>query len=129
MKRYDVYPVIRKAYLSSANITKNETVQLTAQAAAGYRMKIRAVEYFIDEKGMPGKGIPMQPVSGKYDSQMIDVSARIDPANLSIGNHIIYVHAMERNNRWGEFFSINMKIGSEKRREVAINLLDMALLF
>lgn len=27
-----------------------------AMAAAGYKMKIRAVEYFIDEKGMPGKG-------------------------------------------------------------------------
>ncbi len=111
LKRFAVSPVIKEAYLSEkTNITQNQTVRLVAEAIAGYKMKIRVVEFFIDEKGLPGKGIPMAPFFGKNDSQTRAVEAYINTSNISIGSHVIYIHAMERNNRWGDYYSLSLNV-------------------
>ncbi len=123
--RPEILPSISEANLSQTVINKGESVKLIAKAAAGTGMKIRSAEYFIDTKGNPGYGIPLKPVDGVFDSQIEQVVAEINSTNISIGTHIIYIHAMERDKRWGEFYSVNFTIVSdaqgagEKKKNVA----------
>jgi hypothetical protein len=108
LKRFEVFPVIKEANLSNdPKISQNEMVRLVTKATAGYKMKIRAVEYFIDEKGLPGKGIPMVLLSGNNNSQIKDAEAYLNTQDISNGSHVIYIHAMERNNRWGDYYLLN----------------------
>ena len=75
----------------------NRTI-LRAIVSAGYKMKIRAARYYIDS---PLEKSRMNPVDGIFDSQTEDVFAQIDVSNLSSGKHLVFVEAMERNNKWG----------------------------
>jgi len=111
--RPEILPSISEANLSRAVINIGESVKLIAKAAAGIGMKIRSAEYFIDTKGNPGYGIPLKPVDGVFDFQIEQVVAEINSTNISLGTHIIYIHAMERDNRWGEFYSVNFTIVSD----------------
>ncbi len=105
--RFDVSPVINKISLSKTQVGRNETIQVIAEAVSGYKFKIRAAEYFIDEMGVSGNGTPMEPVDGKFDSQTKDITSDINVSGISPGEHTLYIHAMERSNRWGEFSSVN----------------------
>ncbi len=70
-------------------------------------MRLKAAEYFMDS---PDKAYPLYPVDGSFDSQLEVVNAEIDTAGLKPGTHIIYVRAMERNNKWGEPASLPLVI-------------------
>ncbi|MCZ7358094.1 MAG: S-layer protein domain-containing protein [Candidatus Methanoperedens sp.] len=110
LKRFLVSPVIREAALDNIEAVKGEKLKLTARAMAGYKMKIRAAEYFMDRMGTSGNGTPLGLINGTYDSQVEDVTAEINTTNISVGAHVIYIHAMERNNNWGEFYPVNFTI-------------------
>lgn len=112
--RFDVSPVINKISLSKTQVSKNETIHVVAEAIAGYKFKIRAAEYFLDEIGASGNGTPLKPVDGKFDSQMKNVTSDINISEIAPGQHTLYIHAMERNNRWGEFSSVNFTISVDK---------------
>ncbi|HEY9204341.1 MAG TPA: S-layer protein domain-containing protein [Candidatus Methanoperedens sp.] len=116
--RPPVSPAIDSAALSGSRIKKGETVELIAKAKGGYGMKIRSVEYFIDTKGTPGNGRPLKPVDGAFDSQAEQVAANISTENISAGAHVIYIHAMERANRWGDYYSVNFSIVSNESDSV-----------
>jgi PGF-pre-PGF domain-containing protein len=111
--RFYVNPVIKSAWFSSSNVTKGDTTKISAEARAGYMMKIRAAEYFIDTIGISGKGIPLAPSDGKFDTQTEIVAAEIENNEFSVGEHVIYIHAMERNNIWGEFYPLQFTIKSD----------------
>ncbi|MCZ7394157.1 MAG: hypothetical protein O8C56_12680 [Candidatus Methanoperedens sp.] len=122
--RFDVSPVINKISLSKTKVSRNETVKLVAEAIAGYKFKIRAAEYFLDKIGTSGNGRPLKPVDGKFDSQMKNVTSDINISEIAPGVHTLYIHAMERNNRWGEFSSVNFTISVDKldASEKSVNL-------
>lgn len=108
--RFEVSPVIRDAALSRTSITQGGNINLTARANAGYRMRIRAAEYFLDRTGVPGSGIPLRPLDGTFDSQREEVAADINTTGIQIGGHLLYVHAMERADRWGEFYQVRFTV-------------------
>jgi hypothetical protein len=111
--RPQMLPSISEANLSRTVINSTESVKLTATAAGGIGMKIRSAEYFIDTKGSPGYGIPLKAVDGVFDSQVEQLATEINTSGISTGTHIIYIHSMERNNTWGEFYPVNFTIVSD----------------
>lgn len=117
LKRFQVTPVIMKADLSRKDVPQGNIFRLTAKTVAGYDMRIRAAEYFIDEKGITGKGTPLYPSDRAFTSQNEKVEGIIETANLSLGPHILYVHAMERNNRWGEYYPVEFSV-IEKEKNI-----------
>ncbi|MFZ2412114.1 MAG: S-layer protein domain-containing protein, partial [Candidatus Methanoperedens sp.] len=106
-------PVIKEVTLSQNEVKAGETIKLVAKASAGLGMKIRSAEYFIDTKGNQGYGIPLKPVDGVFDSQTEQVTEDINTTDISSGTHTIYIHAMERDKRWGEFYSVNFTVVSK----------------
>jgi hypothetical protein len=111
--RFDMNPVIRSAWFSSLNVTKGETTKIFAETRAGYMMKIRAAEYFIDTIGISGKGIPLATSDGKFDTQSEMVTAEIVNNQFTAGEHVVYIHAMERNNKWGDLYQVHFTIKSD----------------
>jgi PGF-pre-PGF domain-containing protein len=91
-------------------VTKGETTKIFAETRAGYMMKIKAAEYFIDAIGVSGKGIPLVTSDGKFDTQSEMVTAEIVNNQFTAGEHVVYIHAMERNNKWGDFYPIQFTI-------------------
>ncbi len=108
--RFQVTPGIKEASFSPERPGKGEKVMLFARAHAGYRMTIKAVEYFIDTVGRSGNGTPLEPADGSFDSQKEDMTAVINTTGIQAGDHVIYIHAMERDNRWGEYYTVNLSI-------------------
>jgi len=94
------------------SVKKGETINLTAKANAGYGMKVRSAEYFIDTRGTSGKGKLLKAVDGAFDSQIEQMAAEINTADIPAGGHVIYIHAMGTDNKWGGFYSANFSIVS-----------------
>lgn len=117
--RFEVNPVIKEAALSKIKEGKKESVQLTAEARGGYKMKIRGAEYFLDNKSESGTGIPLLPVDGTFDSQSEGVASVVDTSRFPAGDHRIYIHAMERNDKWGDYYQVNFTTASDGSLVVA----------
>jgi hypothetical protein len=109
--RFDVMPGIKELSLSRDEIYPDEKITLKATAIAGFNMRVKAVEYYIDS---PEKKLTMVPVDGSFDGQREDATAQVNTAGLKAGEHIIYVRAMERNDKWGPESSISFNIIEEK---------------
>ncbi|MCG2736152.1 MAG: hypothetical protein L6282_07125, partial [Candidatus Methanoperedenaceae archaeon] len=108
--RFQVTPGIKEASISPEKPGKGDKVILVASAHSGYRMSIKAAEYFIDTIGKSGTGMPLEPVDGLFDSQKEDMVAEINTTGIDVGGHVIYIHAMERDNRWGAYYPVNFTI-------------------
>lgn len=65
--------------------------------------KITSAEYFIDGYGADGTGTAMTAQDGSFDSESEMVTATINIAALSDGNHTLSVHGLDENNNWGNF--------------------------
>lgn len=110
--RFDVSPAIKDPVLSRTLAGPGESIRLTASANAGYGMKIRAAEYYIDNKGTSGNGTPLRPADGYFDTQREEITGEINTTGFSTGEHVIYVHAMERYDRWGEYYPVNFMVSN-----------------
>ncbi len=108
--RFEITPGIKAATLSPEKPVKGEKVILTARAFAGYRMTIKDVEYFIDDSGISGTGTHLEPVDGVFDSQKEDVTGVIDTTNIPVGKHVIYIHVMERSDKWSDYYPVDLTI-------------------
>jgi glutaredoxin len=104
--RLNMMPTVKKISLDKKD---NRTI-LRALASAGYKMKIKDARYYIDS---PIEKYRMYPVDGAFDSMVEDISVQIDVSGLSPGNHVVYVEAMERNDKWGIASSIEFTIDGE----------------
>ncbi|VVB85806.1 S-layer protein [uncultured archaeon] len=109
---FDTPPTVDEITLSSNKTNKGEIVKISARATAGYLMKVRGAEYFIDSAGNPGSGTALLPSDGTFDTQTEMVTADIKTNDLSTGEHVIFVHAMERDNKWGTFSQVNFSVNS-----------------
>ncbi len=105
--RFDVVPTIKALSISKKEVTTGESITINATAVAGYDMKIRAGEYYIDS---PANMFPMAAQDGSFDEQTEGLTATFDTSGLSPGNHTIYVRAMERNNKWGPETNISFEL-------------------
>jgi hypothetical protein len=66
--------------------------------------KIVAAEYFVDTVGPVGTGTALQPQEGQFSGPIQFVSATLDTntfANLSAGNHTLYVRGEDAAGLWG----------------------------
>jgi hypothetical protein len=110
--RLNMMPSVKKMSLDKED---NGTI-LRAMVSAGYNMKVRGARYYTDS---PVEKYMMYPVDGVFDSMVEDIFAQIDVSKLSPGKHVVYVEAMERNDKWGIASSIEFKIegGSLKALE------------
>ncbi len=61
-------------------------------------MRVRDARYYIDS---PQQKFSMFPVDGTFDSQEEEIFAELNASNITPGKHVIYIEAMERNNKWG----------------------------
>lgn len=108
----NMMPAVKKISLDKKD---NRTI-LSATVSAGYNMKIRGARYYIDS---PVEKSMMYPTDGVFDSMVEDVFAQTDVSKLSPGKHVVYVEAMERNDKWGIASSIEFTIegGSLKTQD------------
>ncbi|MFO7889259.1 MAG: choice-of-anchor X domain-containing protein, partial [bacterium] len=68
---------------------------------------IKAAEYFVDVIGVAGEGRVMNPVDDDFDSPTEDVTAPLSIADLSEGQHTVYIHGQNVSGKWGKFVSLN----------------------
>jgi len=106
-------PYIMRVNLSSEVIRPGDSLTVDITAMAGWNMKMEAVEYFIDVEGSPGTGTQIVAVDGAFDEQEEDGTFIIDTAGLGPGDHTIYIHAMERGNKWGPVNEVMFSIETE----------------
>ncbi len=105
--RFYVTPGIKELSISGNEVYAGEKVILNATAASGYAMSIRGAEYYIDS---PSNAFPMSAVDGSFDGRVEEMTAEIDTAGLKPGEHLIFVRARERNDRWGPESSITLVV-------------------
>ncbi len=104
---FDVIPSVKKISVVKQN---NGTI-LKAFATAGYKMRVRAARFYIDS---PAEKTDMSPVDGVFDSQVEEVSAKINVTKISPGKHVIYIESMERNDKWGTPVSLPFEHNGEE---------------
>ena len=134
LMRFDVLPDIRVLSISKKEVTAEENITIDATAVAGYEMRVRAAEYYVDS---PSGTFPMSAKDGSFDEQTEEVTALLDTSGLRPETHVIYVRAMERNNRWSPYATISFELkergalatdGGEKILNVSIWSLLIALM-
>ncbi|VVB91037.1 Cytochrome c7 c [uncultured archaeon] len=116
--RFDVVPAVKDLSLSRKEVVAGEKITINATAIAGYLMRVRAAEYYIDS---PARVFPMAATDGSFDDQTEEITATLDTSGLAPGNHTAYVRAMERNNKWGTEEAITFVVqgtGGESRAAV-----------
>ncbi len=108
--KFDVVPDISSFSLSMEKVYAGEQIRINATAIAGYMMRVRGAEYYID---FPAATFPMFPVDGSFDEQIEEVSAEINTTGIRAGVHTIYVRAMERNNKWGQLSAMTFEVNKK----------------
>jgi hypothetical protein len=96
--RFDIVPGIKDLSISRDKVLEGDKIAISATAVAGFNMRIKAAEYYIDS---PDNTIRMSAVDGSFDEQVEEISAEIDTAGSGQGTHTISVRAMELDNKWG----------------------------
>ncbi|NJD77826.1 MAG: hypothetical protein FIB08_12150 [Candidatus Methanoperedens sp.] len=112
--RFYVTPGIKELSISSNKVYAGEKVTLSATAASGYAMSIRGAEYYIDS---PSNTYPMSARDGSFDGRVEELTAEIDTAGLKPGEHLVFIRAMERNDRWGPESSITLVVKETETSE------------
>ncbi|VVB93416.1 Cytochrome c7 c [uncultured archaeon] len=105
--KFDVIPSIKSVSLSPKEVDEGERTRINATAVAGYYMRIRGAEYYIDSQD---RRFPMSASDGSFDEQTEEVTAEINTSGLSPGTHTVHLRAMERNNKWGEEASVTFVV-------------------
>lgn len=106
-------PYIINMNVTSEEIDKGQYLTTSFTAIAGWNMKVRSMEYFIDIEGQPGDGISLEPVDGIFDEQVEDAQFSVNVSELEPGEHIIIIHSMERDNKWGPIATAEFSIESD----------------
>jgi hypothetical protein len=71
---------------------------------------IFGAEYFVDEPGEDGSGIPMLPVDGSWGELIEEVTATLNTAGLEVGQHYILIHGKNDSGNWGPFSSVFLTV-------------------
>ncbi len=67
---------------------------------------IVGAEYFVDQPGEDGAGVPLEPVDGQWGGNPENVATTIDTSSLAPGTHYILVHGQSSNGAWGPLTAV-----------------------
>ena len=107
-------PIVNSAY-ADPNPT-NGAATIMAYASFSDAQNVVDAEYFIDATGDNGTGISMIPVDGTFDGPDEDAFGVLDIVALGWlpGEiHTVYVHALDSDTEWGDFFPITIYVGTQ----------------
>lgn len=79
---------------------------------------IAAAEMFVDAIGQSGSGIPLSPVDGAFDSTTENVHGLVGA--LAPGTHVIYIHARDVYENWGEVSAATVSAAGDGTRRRAV---------
>jgi len=105
-------PRVRSVFASPSPTHGLSTVTLTAtidDLLTGFS-NIECAEYFVNEVGPNGSGIPMSPSDGRFDSPSEEVTAEINVSSWAPGNYTIYVHGRDAAGFWGEAVPVTIEV-------------------
>jgi carboxypeptidase T len=71
---------------------------------------IQAAEYFIDQPGDEGTGLPMSPSDGAWNEVVEPAEAIVDTTGLAPGQHVILVHGQDAQGYWGPFTGVFLNV-------------------
>ena len=98
-------PVVSNLALADADDILNADDVITATVTDN-DANIQGAEFFIDVIGSPGEGTSMAATDGSFDSRIEDVTAVLSIANLSEGQHTLYVRGQDVTGKWGQVTSL-----------------------
>jgi hypothetical protein len=105
--RFNVVPGIKVISISKDEVKAGEKIRMNATAVAGFNMKIKGAEFYIDSSD---NTFAMSALDGSFDGQVEEIIAEIDTSGLKPGTHLISLRAMELDNKWGVESSIYFKV-------------------
>jgi hypothetical protein len=105
--KFNTTPEIRTLSISKEEVNPGEKLVINATAVAGYQMRLRGAEFYIDAHD---RSFVMSPVDGSFDEQTENLTAEINTTGLKPGAHSVHVRGMERNNKWGQETTITFVI-------------------
>ncbi len=121
-------PITTKVLATPNPCTKPSTTKLTATVndTSTDANIIISAEYFVDATGGNGSGTPMSVSDGYFDSLVENVQAQLSTADLSYGNHVIYVHGRDAVGNWGNFSSVVLNVtGTQQTQKMHILNVDV----
>ena len=86
---------------------------------------IGGAEYFIDQPGQDGTGIPMSPQDGSWGGASETALATVDTSGLTPGRHYILVHGKSTTNYWGPFTAVFLTVTPPAQCE-PVEILDVS---
>ncbi|MCK4270190.1 MAG: hypothetical protein KAW93_06895, partial [Methanogenium sp.] len=96
--------------LNPETVFRDEPCYLEVTVVLPPLTKITQAEYFIDEITMDGYGIPLEYVVGEAGYSSVIVGTVIDTADLSLGNHLIFVHVKDSSGKWSKMEVAVLKV-------------------
>ncbi len=64
-------------------------------------------EYFVDDAGRDGEGLPLSAVDGNFDDSYEELLALVDASGWAEGStHVLYVHARDAAGNWSPLLSV-----------------------
>lgn len=76
---------------------------LASGAVSACAGTIVTMEYYVDSDPGRGKGIPLPPIDGAYDSRIETGQVTLDTTGLKPGPHLVHVRALGSNGIWGTY--------------------------
>ena len=87
-------------------------VQAT-DSSVGAISSLTDIEAFIDEVGVFGEGIALEPLDFAFDAVEEVAQVNIKTDSLSNGAHTLFVHARDANGNWGDFQELRFFVFGE----------------
>lgn len=78
--------------------------------------QLRSPEFFIDELGDPGTGMPVDKADAAFDSTEENATVVLDARSISAlaeGDHTLYVHARDADGNWGPALAISFSLSGK----------------
>ncbi|NJD53830.1 MAG: hypothetical protein FIB07_13295 [Candidatus Methanoperedens sp.] len=95
-------PYIKDIILVPSRIISGKKISMNILAISGWDANITGAEYFIDTVKDGGKGRNLTLGKELAGKQAIEAYSDVDTGGLKEGTHIIYVHARDSKDRWGD---------------------------
>jgi hypothetical protein len=86
--------------LNPEEVFQGETSLLQASVVLPPLTKVTGAEYFIDEMGMEGYGMPLEFIVGGSTDSSVLLGTVIETSDLSLGKHLIFIHVKDSSGKW-----------------------------
>ena len=95
-------------------------IEATASDVATGNAPITAVEYFFDNAGEPGTGIPAMPADGAFDSPVETIRIRASVALSPGQRHTVFLRARDIYGNWGALTATTFSVVVAPTRQRAV---------